>query len=127
MKTWLARIGIALLAVVSLAGLTYHVALREWCLRWGTTASEVHSTMPGDDLFPVYENEATHAITIHAAPQKVWPWLMQMGQDRSGFYSYRFLENMVGCEMPKVERIVPEPQERRYGSPAPNVLAARAA
>src|ERR1039458_5747528 len=48
-----------------------------------------YATFPGDDLFPVYTSEATHAITIHASPQQVWPWLMQIGQDRSGLYSYR--------------------------------------
>jgi hypothetical protein len=56
-----------------------------------------------------------HAITINAPPEKVWPWLMQIGQDRSGFYSYTRLENMIGSEMPKVERLVPDWKPRTVG------------
>lgn len=107
MKKWCVRAGITILAVFVAAGLSYNFVLRDWCLRWGSTPAEVRATLPGDDLFPVYAGEATHAITIQASPQKVWPWLMQIGQDRSGFYSYTFLENLAGCEMPKVERLVP--------------------
>ena len=91
-----------ILAVLLVAGLVYHLGLRQWCLHWGTTEAELHSTLPGDDLFPAYASEATHAITINASPQKIWPWLMQIGQDRSGFYSYTLLENAFGCEMPEV-------------------------
>jgi hypothetical protein len=115
MRTWFKTAAIALLAVLVAAGLTYHFAVRGWCLRWGTTPAEVHATLPGDDLFPVYAGEATHAITIQASPQQVWPWLMQVGQDRSGFYSYTFLENLAGCDMPKVERLVPEWKPRSVG------------
>lgn len=115
MKKWFKRAGIVLLAVFVAGGLTYQFALRGWCLRWGTTPAEVHASLPGDDLFPVYSGEATHAITILAPPQRVWPWLMQIGQDRSGFYSYNFLENVAGCDMPKVERLVSEWKPREVG------------
>lgn len=71
--------------------------------------------LPGDELFPVFAGQATHAITIHTAPERVWPWLMQIGQDRSGFYSYRFLRNAIGADMPKVERLVPEWKPRAVG------------
>src|SRR5271157_3275942 len=90
MKKWLLRSAYGVLAVLIVAGLVYHLGLRHWCMRWGTTSAEVHATLPGDDLFPAYSSQATHAITIHATPQQVWPWLMQIGQDRSGFYSYTF-------------------------------------
>jgi hypothetical protein len=79
------------------------------------TSAEARATLPGDDLFPVYTGEATHAITIQASPERVWPWLMQIGQDRSGFYSYTVLENVAGCDMPKVERLVPEWKPRAVG------------
>ena len=115
MRKWLLRAGITLLAVFVAAGLIYHLALRGWCLRWGTTPAEARATLPGDDLFPVYAGEATHAITIHAPPELVWPWLMQIGQDRSGFYSYTFLENLAGCEMPRVEHLVPGWKPRAAG------------
>jgi hypothetical protein len=115
MKKWFLRAGIALLAVFVSAGLIYHFGLRNWCLRWGTTDVEAHATLPGDELFPVYVSEATHAITIHASPQQIWPWLMQIGQDRSGFYSYTLLENVAGADMPKVERLVPDWKPRVPG------------
>jgi hypothetical protein len=81
--------------------------LRPWHQRWGATDAEVHAVLPGDDLVRA-QGQVTHAITINAPPEKVWPWLMQIGQDRSGFYSYTPLENLVGCAMPKVERLVPD-------------------
>jgi hypothetical protein len=115
MRKWFIRAAITLLAVFAAVGVTYHFALRGWCLRWGTTPAEVHATLPGDGLFPVYAGEATHAITIQASSQRVWPWLMQIGQDRSGFYSYTFLENLVGCDMPKVERLMPDWKTRAVG------------
>ena len=95
--------------------LLYFTVLRSWHMRWGARAAELSATLPGDRLLPEAPNGATHAITIHASPEKVWPWLMQMGQDRSGFYSYTPLENLVGCQMPRVERIVPEWPARQVG------------
>ena len=115
MKKWIQRSALTLLTVLVLAGLVYHLGLRNWCMRWGTTPAEVHATLPGDDLFPVYAGQATHAITIHASPQRVWPWLMQIGQDRSGFYSYTIFENMFGADMPKVEHLVPDWKPRAVG------------
>ena len=115
MKKWILRSALALLTVLAVPALAYHLGLRQWCLRWGTTAAEVHASLPGDNLFPDYSGEATHAITIHASPQQVWLWLMQIGQDRSGFYSYTFLENVFACDMPKVERLVPDWKPRAPG------------
>jgi hypothetical protein len=115
MRKCFLRAGIVVLTVLVAAVVAYHFALRGWCLRWGTTSAEVHATLPGDDLFPDYTGEATHAITIQAARERVWPWLMQIGQDRSGFYSYSFLENVVGCDMPKIEHLVPEWKPRTEG------------
>jgi hypothetical protein len=115
MKKWFLRSSLALLATFVIAGLVYHLGLRHWCLRWGTTNAELQATLPGDDLFPAYASEATHAITVNAPPQRIWPWLMQIGQDRSGFYSYTFLENALGCDMPRVQRLVPEWKPRALG------------
>ena len=84
-------------------------------MTWGATVAEVHATLPADEVMPVYVGGATHAITIHAPPQKVWPWLMQIGQDRSGFYSYTIFENLFGADMPRVERLAPEWKPRVSG------------
>jgi hypothetical protein len=115
MRRWILRAGVAMLAVFVAAGLTYHFALRDWCLGWGTTPSEVHSVLPGDALFPVFAAEATHAITIQAPPERVWAWIMQIGQDRGGFYSYSLFEDVAGCDMPKVEHLVAEWKPRTVG------------
>lgn len=116
MKKWILRTTYVMLAIFVVPALVYHFGLRQWCIRWGATDAELQSAMPGDDLLPSTAMPgATHAITIHASPDKVWPWLMQIGQDRSGFYSYTFLENALGCDMPKVERLVPEWKPRTVG------------
>ncbi len=115
MKKWFLRSVYIVLTVLVVAGLVYHLGLRHWCLRWGTTDAEVHAALPGDNLFPSYASEATHAITIHASPQKIWPWLMQIGQDRSGFYSYTIFEDAFGCDMPEVQRLVPGWKPRAPG------------
>ena len=115
MKKWTLRVSYLILATLAVAGLVYHFGLRQWCLHWGTTSAELHSTLPGDNLFPAYASDTTHAITIHARPERIWPWLMQLGQDRGGFYSYTSLENAFGCQMPEVHRLVPDWRPRTTG------------
>lgn len=66
---------------------------RYWHMRWGATDEEVVSLMPGDDLVPVAPFNATRAISIEAPPDKVWPWIIQMGYRRAGFYTYDLLDN----------------------------------
>ncbi len=105
-----------LLATAAVVGnVAYFGGLRARHMRWGATDAELKATLPGDELLPSPTQQVTHAITIHAVPEQVWPWIMQIGQDRSGFYSYTWAENLIGCEMPKVERIVPDWKERTVG------------
>jgi hypothetical protein len=93
----------------------YSFLIRPWHLRWGATDDEATMPLPGDELVDDPKLNATHAITINAPPADVWPWLVQIGQNRGGFYSYSWLENLVGCQMPNVDRVVPEWQELRVG------------
>jgi Polyketide cyclase / dehydrase and lipid transport len=58
-------------------------------------------------------------VTIDAPPEAVWPWVAQIGQDRGGFYSYEWLENLAGCDMRNADRIHPEWQERSVGEGVP--------
>ena len=102
-------------AVIVAAGAAYIFALRPWHLRWGTTDEELAASLPGDAICPDTAAQVTHAITINAPPEKVWPWILQIGQDRGGFYSNTFLENIVGCEMRNTGHIVPEWQNREVG------------
>lgn len=62
---------------------------------WGSTPEEQSRALPGDEIFPQPVTKWTHAITINAAPEAVWPWLIQMGDTRGGFYSYRYVEKAV--------------------------------
>ena len=95
--------------------LAYAKAGRPRMLRWGATDREVGSRLPGDELVPDCLAQATRALTILAPCEQVWPWLMQLGQDRGGFYSHATLENLVGCEMPTVNRIIAEWPDRQPG------------
>ena len=90
------------------------LAVRPWYLRWGATAEEVTAELPGDELLDA-EGQSTRAITIHAPVSKVWPWLLQLGQDRGGFYSYELLENLVGTNMRNVDVLQPELQRWKLG------------
>ncbi|HEU4391820.1 MAG TPA: hypothetical protein VFV34_28800, partial [Blastocatellia bacterium] len=94
---------------------TYGLVVRPWHTRWGTTEDEVTEILPGDDVVTDPQHTATHAITINAPPAAVWPWLVQIGQTRGGFYSYSWLENLAGCEMHNADRIVTEWQTLRPG------------
>lgn len=71
--------------------------------------------MPCDELVEHPKLNATHAITIDAPASAVWPWLVQMGQTRGGFYSYAWLENLVGCHMHNADQIHPEWQDLKVG------------
>jgi len=115
MRNRFRRFLIAAAVLLAAFNIVYFSALRSWHMRWGATDSEVNAPLPGDDLLAGAQAGVTHAVTINAPPDKIWPWLMQIGQDRGGFYSYTPLENLIGCEMPKVERIVPQWLPRRVG------------
>ena len=104
---WIIALGV-LLAV-------YLLAVRPWFLHWGATAAEQERPLPGDELVPDPESESTRAVTIDAPPEKVWPWLAQIGQDRGGFYSYTWIENLIGAGYRNAKQIHPEWQDIKAG------------
>ncbi len=108
-----AAVGASALAAGTLAA--YGFLFRPWHLRWGATDAELEERLPGDEFVPNPESGATHAITINAPVADVWCWLVQIGQTKGGFYSYTWLENLVGCEMRNADKIVPEWQTLRAG------------
>ena len=101
---------------------------RGWHLAWGATDGEVDSQMPGDDIQVPSAFTATRAISIDAPPQAVWPWLIQVGKGRAGFYSYDFLDN---GGRPSANEVLPEFQDLTPGAlaapmssrPSPFVVA----
>jgi len=99
------------------------VVIRPLYLRWGTTAEERSAYLLGDELVPNARYRVDHAITIHAPADSVWPWMAQLGQDRGGFYSYAWLERLIGDDIHNANRIHPEWQQRIAGD---TVFAAQA-
>jgi hypothetical protein len=97
------------------AAAAYIFFARPLHLRWGTTDEESDEPLPGDDLIANASLTATRAITIRASADQVWPWLAQLGQGRGGFYSYDFLENLIGADIHSAGRIVPELQDIEVG------------
>ena len=71
--------------------------------------------LPGDDLVANPALESTRAITIQAPASTIWPWLVQLGQGRGGFYSYQRLENLIGSDIHNADSIVPEYQDLKVG------------
>ena len=86
--------------------------VRPWHQRWGATDDEIDAAMPGDDLVPGCQYRCTRAITIEAPPAAVWPWLVQVGFGKAGFYSNDLLDN-VGH--PSAEEILEEFQHPGVG------------
>jgi hypothetical protein len=72
----------------------YAFLLRRRMLRWGATDEEVHAPYPGADIVPGGKRGATMAVTIDSPAEDVWPWLVQLGGDRAGWYSWDHLDNM---------------------------------
>ncbi|MCG6494335.1 hypothetical protein [Kitasatospora sp. A2-31] len=97
-------------AVVALA--LHGLILRPRMLTWGATPDEVARGYPGDDLVPDAESSSTMATTLPAPPEQVWPWLVQMGGDRAGWYSWDRLDRM---GEPSATAIVPEWQSLEEG------------
>ena len=93
----------------------YALVVRPWHLRWGAQPGDEERELPGDELPPEDGSQILHAVTIDAPVEEVWPWLAQLGQDRGGFYSCGWLENLAGCEMQNANRIHPEWQHRELG------------
>jgi len=81
------------LGTLALAVLFYVAVLRPWQLRWGATDEDLAALLPGDDVVTSPQLTATRAITVNAPPDVVWPWIVQMGSGRAGWYSLDWIDN----------------------------------
>ncbi len=104
------------------AGLAYAVLLRPRLLTWGATRAEAIAALPGDDL--VRDRwRTTRAITINGTAEDVWPWLVQMGFGRAGWYSYDWLERVIGAgdfaEGSSAQSVLPQFQSLAVGDSVP--------
>jgi hypothetical protein len=98
------------------AVLAYSAVVRPRILRWGATDEEIARPMLGDDQIEHPNVVTNRAVTIKAPPEDVWPWLPQMGElPRGGFYSYEWIERLMGMQVENAERILPEYQEVHRG------------
>lgn len=112
--------GIAVGAAAAGAGLlaAYAKLVRPWGLRWGATEEEAARPLPSDGLVSKADYIATRAITIDAPPRDVWPWLVQIGSGRAGWYAYDRLDN---AGVPSATEIIPEFQQLQVGDLIPMV------
>jgi hypothetical protein len=104
-----------LVALGAALAIAYATVVRPWMLTWGSTEEERTRPLPGNDLVPAPTHSTTHAITIHAPPYKIWPWLVQMGQDRAGFYTHNWVEKLLLSGIPDVHALHPEWQDLQVG------------
>lgn len=103
-------IGLAFLTVV------LAIALMPWMDRWGATDSEIAASFPGDELVPSPRYVYNRAVTVNASPEEIYPWLVQMGAERGGMYSYEWFEtNILRCELVNADRIHEEWQSLKVG------------
>jgi hypothetical protein len=113
------KIGMGL-AVLGAAVAGYLLFIRPWHLRWGASDEELQRSMPGDDEIQQPNYATTRAVTINARPADIWPWLVQMGYQRGGLYSYDWLDRLFGIlDRPSADRIIPEFQHLQVGDVIP--------
>lgn len=87
-----------------------------WISRWGATAQEVQKVLPGDALIPKPVFVTTKAVTVNAPPEAIYPWLLQLGVDRGGMYSYLWVENwLLRLNVQNAQEIRPEWQNVQPG------------
>jgi hypothetical protein len=102
--------GLAVLAVIVI------VALMPWMDRWGATSAEINAAFPGDELVASPRYVYNRVVTINATPEEIYPWLVQMGAERGGMYTYSWFEtNILRCELINADRIHEEWQALNVG------------
>ena len=94
---------------------TYLLLVRPWHSRWAATQAEASQPLPYDHFVPRPLAQTTRAITINASAEEVWRWLVQLGQDRGGLYSYDWLENLANLDVHSAQEIIPELQHLKVG------------
>ena len=102
--------GIAILVAIVTA------ALLPWMDRWGARDEEIAASFTGDELLPSPRITYTRAISINAAPEEIYPWIVQLGAEKGGMYSYSWFEtNILRCELINADYIHEEWQDLKVG------------
>jgi hypothetical protein len=111
---------LSIAAILALAGTIYLIIIRPWYMRWGATDEEVARKMPGDEIVSEPTFNSTRAVTIEASPDEIWPWLVQIGYGRAGFYGYDLIENPGSPRgLKSAQEIIPELQGFEVGDDLP--------
>lgn len=110
-----ARNLVIVLAILALGIVLYFDVAWQWMAAWGATSQEITATLAGDELVPNPERVTTQAVTIRATPEQIYPWLLQLGVDRGGMYSYDELENLFGLDVYTIDHIDAKFQNVRAG------------
>src|ERR1051325_3006325 len=114
MKKFLKIIGV--LIAVGILGVVAIILLMPSMDRWGATQAEISGSFPGDELVPSPRITYTRAISINAKPEEIYPWIVQLGAEKGGMYSYTWFEtNILQCELINADRIRPEWQNLKVG------------
>lgn len=115
-RTRILRLLGGLILILALLAIIFPL-LPPWFHSWGATEAEVARHYPGDDLLAAPQISWTHALTVDAPPDQVWPWIAQLGDERGAFYSYTFIENLIAGEKLYInaDRILPEYQDPQPG------------
>jgi hypothetical protein len=103
-------------AMAAIAGAVACIVTARTLRRWGTTSDEASRSMPGDEEVPLPVVGSTRVVAIHAPAEAVWPWLVQMGWRRAGWYSYDAIDN---DHIPSADRLIPELQSLEVGDFVP--------
>lgn len=104
------------LIILAVGIVLYLSFIRPRQVRWGATDEEVTLILPGDEIVRQPSFNATRAVTIQTRPQRVWPWLLQLGSRRAGWYSLDWIDN---AGIHSAERIIPEFQRMDIGDFVP--------
>ena len=110
------RVGLAVVAAAAI-----EVGLVRLGRAYGSTARERSAVLPGDELVTRPTARTDHAVTIGARPEDVWPWLVQMGWGRAGWYTARWVDRLLfPANGPSADRILPELQDVAVGTFIPD-------
>jgi len=111
------RVGLA----VATGAATAEAVLVHLGRTYGSTARERTASLPGDELITEPTAQTDHAVTIDAPAASIWPWLVQMGWGRAGWYTARWVDRLLfPANRPSAERIIPELQDIAVGSFIPD-------
>jgi hypothetical protein len=109
-----------LFVILAFSALLYWFPIRRWMSRWGATPYDLKRVMTGDALLPDPLYSGTMAVTVNAQPEHIWPWLVQIGYQRGGLYSYDWLDRLFGfLDRPSATRILPQFQNLAVGDEIP--------